>query len=131
MTRSLPFLALHLFASLPMRATFVVHLTLLDLVTVLMYLSRDSSVGIALGYGLDDQALGIFLFTTASRTALGPIQPPIQWVRGSLSLGVNLTFPLLMYLGYYLRRFSLLNFLESLATPPPPPNLKVKMKLSL
>jgi hypothetical protein len=30
--------------------------------------------------------LGIFLFT-ASRTALGPIQPPIQWVPGVLSLG--------------------------------------------
>jgi hypothetical protein len=42
--------------------------------------SRDSSVGIALGYGLDDRGsrvrfpaeLGTFLFTTASRTALGP-----------------------------------------------------------
>jgi hypothetical protein len=33
--------------------------------------------------------LGIFLFTTASRTALGPIQPPIQWVSGALSLGVK------------------------------------------
>jgi hypothetical protein len=31
--------------------------------------------------------LGIFLFTTASRTALGPTQPPIQWVLGALSLG--------------------------------------------
>jgi hypothetical protein len=45
--------------------------------------SRNSSVGIALGYGLDDrgfefwQGLGIFLFTTASRQALGPTQPPI------------------------------------------------------
>jgi len=44
--------------------------------------SRDSSVGTALGYGLDDrgsrvysrQGLGIFPFTTASRTALGPTQ---------------------------------------------------------
>jgi hypothetical protein len=25
-------------------------------------------------------------FTTVSRTALGPTQPPIQWVRGGLSL---------------------------------------------
>jgi hypothetical protein len=33
--------------------------------------------------------LGIFLFTTASRTALEPTQPPIQWVKGSLLLGVK------------------------------------------
>jgi hypothetical protein len=59
--------------------------------------SCDSSVGIALSYGLDDRGswvqfqagLGISLFTTASRTALGPTQPPIQWVTGALSLGVK------------------------------------------
>jgi hypothetical protein len=54
--------------------------------------SCDSSVGIALGYGLDGmigvlgfeslRGLGVFLFTTASRTALGPTQPPIQFYRG-------------------------------------------------
>jgi hypothetical protein len=50
--------------------------------------------GIALGYGLDDlefeslHGLGTFLFTTASRTALGPTQPPIQRVpKGSFPGG--------------------------------------------
>jgi hypothetical protein len=59
--------------------------------------SRYSSVGIALGYGLEDWdstvrfpgGAGIFLFTTASRTALGPTQPPIQGVPGVLSLWVK------------------------------------------
>jgi hypothetical protein len=46
--------------------------------------SNDSSVGIVLGYGL-----GIFLFTTMSKMALGSILPPIQWVPGALSLGVK------------------------------------------
>jgi hypothetical protein len=47
------------------------------------------------GYGLDDRefesrkGLLIFLFTTASRPALRPTQPPIQWVPGALSVGVK------------------------------------------
>jgi len=46
-------------------------------------------------HGLDDrgfesrQGLGIFLFTTASRQALGIIQPPIQRVPETLYLGVK------------------------------------------
>jgi hypothetical protein len=35
------------------------------------------------------RGLRIFLFTTASRTALRPIKPPIQWVPGAVSLGVK------------------------------------------
>jgi hypothetical protein len=50
-----------------------------------------------LGYELNDRystvrfpvGAGNFLFTTASRTALGPTQPPIQWVPGALFLGVK------------------------------------------
>jgi hypothetical protein len=48
-----------------------------------------------LGYGLDDrgfeyrQRLGVFLFTTGSRPALGPTQPPIQCAQGALSLGIK------------------------------------------
>jgi hypothetical protein len=48
-----------------------------------------------MGCGLDDwgfeiqQGLGIFLFTTTSRSSLGLTQPPIQWVPGALSLGVK------------------------------------------
>jgi hypothetical protein len=45
-------------------------------------------VGITIGYRLDSQVIGvrlmaeqeIFLFSVASRLALGPTQPPIQWV---------------------------------------------------
>jgi hypothetical protein len=51
--------------------------------------------GIELGYELDDRGLEcrrwllIFLLITASRPALGPTQPPIQWVPGALSVGVK------------------------------------------
>jgi len=33
--------------------------------------------------------VGIFFFATASRPALWPTQPPIQWVPGAISLGVK------------------------------------------
>jgi hypothetical protein len=53
------------------------------------------SSALCLDHGLDDrwfefrQSLGIFIFTTASRPALGPTHPPIRWVAWTLSLGVK------------------------------------------
>jgi hypothetical protein len=57
-----------------------------------------SSVSIVSGYGLDDreievrssaEAKGFFLYPRVSRPALGPTQPPVQWVPGVLSPGLN------------------------------------------
>jgi len=50
-----------------------------------------------LGYEMDDgvsrvrfpEGLVIFLFITTSRPAPRPTQPPIQWVTGTLSLGIK------------------------------------------
>jgi hypothetical protein len=42
--------------------------------------SRGSSVGIVSGYGLDDRAIEV-------RPALGPTEPPVQWVPEVLSPG--------------------------------------------
>jgi hypothetical protein len=40
--------------------------------------------------GFDSRrGLGIFFFSTASGTALGPTQPPIRWVSEALSLGAK------------------------------------------
>jgi hypothetical protein len=52
--------------------------------------SRDSAVGIATGYGSSSPGrIKNFLFSTSSRPALKPTQPPIQWVPEALSLGVK------------------------------------------
>jgi hypothetical protein len=57
---------------------------------------RDSSVGIALGYGLNDRGSRVRFPARAGNFSLhraqnssGPTQPPIQWVPGAISLEVK------------------------------------------
>jgi hypothetical protein len=52
-----------------------------------LIMSRDSAVGIATGYGLDDgvgvrDPVGARIFSTPSKLALRTTQPLIQWVPG-------------------------------------------------
>jgi hypothetical protein len=57
--------------------------------------SRESVVGIATGYGLDERGVGFRvpvesrIFSTSSRSALGTTQPPLQWVPAALRRGVK------------------------------------------
>jgi hypothetical protein len=58
--------------------------------------SRDSAVGIAIGYGLDDGGVGVRvpvgsrIFSSPRRPdRLRPTQPHIQWIPGALSSGVK------------------------------------------
>jgi hypothetical protein len=66
------------------------HIFIYIVVTLLK--SRDSEVGIATSYGLEDRGFGVRvpvgsrIFSTSSRPALGPL---IQWVPGALSPGVK------------------------------------------
>jgi hypothetical protein len=57
----------------------------------MIWITQWCSAGLRAGWsGFESrQGLGICLFTTASRTALGPTQPPIQWLPGVLSLEVQ------------------------------------------
>jgi hypothetical protein len=59
--------------------------------------SRDSSIGVATGYGLDDRIIGVRSFAWAGNFSLrhrvqpgcGAHQPPIQWIPRDLSLGIK------------------------------------------
>jgi hypothetical protein len=58
-------------------------------------MSRDSVVGIAAAYWLNDRGVGVRvpvgsrIFATLSKPTLGSTQPPIQWVSEALSLAVK------------------------------------------
>jgi hypothetical protein len=70
---------------------------LINLSTHIFCRSMDSSVGIATGYGMDDQGVGVRVtvgsrinpFSTSSRPALACTQPPTQWIPEVFSLGVK------------------------------------------
>jgi hypothetical protein len=57
--------------------------------------SHDSSVGIALRYGLDDRGsrvrfpAGTGNFSLHHRVQNGPTKPPTQWLPGALPLGLK------------------------------------------
>jgi hypothetical protein len=59
-----------------------------------IYLSRDSSVSLVIGYGVDGRGSiadtgKTFFFTPHRPDRLGHIQPPIQWVLGLLQRGYS------------------------------------------
>jgi hypothetical protein len=66
---------------------------LLKQTTAMNEMSRVSSGSIVSEYGLEDRAIGVRSsagpkdFSSVSRPALAPTQPPVQWVLGVLSRG--------------------------------------------
>jgi hypothetical protein len=54
------------------------------------YLSRYNTVLRAGRPGFDSWQDKVFLFSTASRTALGPTRPSIQWVPGTGGRGISM-----------------------------------------
>jgi hypothetical protein len=68
--------------------------TIFLIIIIINNRTRDSSVGIATGYGLEDQGSNpgrskIFLFSTAPRPALRHTQLHMQWVPGAFTLVIK------------------------------------------
>jgi hypothetical protein len=71
-------------------STYPAHLYFTDFRSAIVIGNQDSLVDIEMVYGLDSRGSitgtgKVFLFSTASRTTVGPTQPPIQGYRGLFS----------------------------------------------
>jgi hypothetical protein len=61
---------------------------------VCIKICKKCAIRLPTGYGVDGRGSNpgrgkIFMFSTASRPAMGPTQPPIQWVPGTISPGLK------------------------------------------
>jgi hypothetical protein len=79
----------------PMRATYPTHFVLLDFATLLLLLfrSRDSSVVIATGYGLDDRWVGLRIPVRAKFLSSPPRPDRFSGPPSLLSNGHRVLFP--------------------------------------
>jgi hypothetical protein len=82
------------FALISLLVCILYNTALFSIVYACFYRSRESSASTGTGYGLDGRGSlpgrrMIFLFSIASRPALGPIQPPMQCVQRAISRGLK------------------------------------------
>jgi hypothetical protein len=78
------------YSGIYMEINWILYSSLINCFILVVYkYSRDSSVVIATGYGLNNRRFGVWvavgsrIFSISSRSSLGPTQPPVQRVPGA------------------------------------------------